>query len=172
VLVQRLLAASIAATLGTTAVTALAEPSSYDKEFLAHAADAGSTEIAASKLAATHASDPAIKSFAKEMVSDHTKVAAELKKLAKSKGVKLSDKPGKDNAEEVAKLRGLKGEEFDKEYANKIGVDAHKDTVEKFTNATRKATDPDVKDFAVRTLPRLQEHVAMAVKLHGNMGQK
>lgn len=154
------------ALLGGAAMASAADISSYDKTFMMKAADAGSTEIAASKIASTKSVAPAVKTFADTMVTEHTKVADELKTLATSKSVTLSDTPSKAHESEIKKLDGLDGKKFDKEYAKKIGVAAHKDTVKLFKEASTKASDPDVKAFAVKTLPGLEHHLQMAEELH------
>lgn len=141
----------------------------YDKTFLAKAADAGSTEIAASKVAQGKSTNAEVKKFADSMVTDHTKVADELKQLASSKQVKVSDEPGAKHKVELAKLDGLSGKQFDQEYAAKIGVEAHKEAVKLFTDASQKATDPEIKAFAAKTLPALQHHLEMANALHSSL---
>ena len=141
----------------------------YDKTFLTKAADAGSTEIAASKVAQGKSSNAEVKKFADSMVADHSKVADELKQLASSKQVKVSDQPGAGHKVELAKLDGLTGKQFDQEYAAKIGVEAHKAAVKLFTEASQKATDPDIKAFAAKTLPALQHHLEMANALHASL---
>ena len=103
------------------------------------------------------------------MVADHSKVADELKQLASSKQVKVSDQPGAGHKVELAKLDGLSGKQFDQEYAAKIGVEAHKAAVKLFTEASQKATDPDIKAFAAKTLPALQHHLEMANALHASL---
>ncbi len=59
-------------------------------------------------------------------------------------------------------LSGADGEKFDKRYAEDFGVKAHEDTVKLFKNAAANAKDADVKAFAQKTLPKLEEHLAMA----------
>lgn len=144
-------------------------PGAYDKTFLTKAADAGSTEIAASKVAQGKSTNAEVKKFADSMVTDHSKVADELKQLAGSKQVKVSDEPGAKHKVELAKLDGLSGKQFDQEYAAKIGVAAHKEAVKLFTEASQKATDPDIKAFAAKTLPALQHHLDMANALHASL---
>lgn len=149
-----------------------ADLSKYDKTFIDKAADAGATEIAASKVAQTKGGSPAVKGFADTMVTDHTKVAGELKELATSKGVTPSDAPSKPHQAEIDKLGTLDGAKFDAEYTNKIGVAAHTDAVKLFTDASKKANDPDVKAFAAKTLPGLEHHLEMAKELHAGMAKK
>ena len=150
---------------------AAAAPGAYDKQFLSKAADAGSTEIAASKVAQSKSSNAEVKKFADAMVTDHTKVADELKQLASSKQIEVSDQPGKKHQVQIDKLSRLEGAQFDKEYAATIGVAAHKEAVKLFTDASQKASDPDIKAFAAKTLPALQHHLEMATTLHTAVGK-
>lgn len=146
-------------------------PGAYDKTFMTKAADSGSTEIAASKVAQTKSTDAQVKQFADSMVTDHTKVADELKQLAASKQITVSDEPSARHKADIAKLSGLEGKKFDQEYAAKIGVAAHKEAVKLFTEASQKATDPEIKAFAAKTLPALQHHLDMANALHSSVGK-
>ena len=150
---------------------AAAAPGAYDKQFLSKAADAGSTEIAASKVAQSKSSNPEVKKFANAMVTDHTTVADELKQLASSKQIEVSDLPGAKHQAQIDKLGRLEGQQFDKEYAASIGVAAHKDVVKLFTDASQKASDPDIKAFAVKTLPVLQHHLEMANALQAALAK-
>jgi putative membrane protein len=47
-------------------------------------------------------------------------------------------------------------------YASRIGVAAHESTVKKFREASRNAKDRDVKAFAAKHLPDLENHLQMA----------
>src|SRR4051812_33954645 len=64
-----------------------------DKSFLIDAAEAGNTEIAASKIALEKSQNPDIKQFAQKMIDEHTKVGAELKQVASSKDVSVPSEP-------------------------------------------------------------------------------
>jgi putative membrane protein len=137
-----------------------------DKQFLIAAGQTGNTEVTASNIALKKAHSEDVKTFAKKMVDDHTKVGEQLKKLASDKGVKLPTELGKKNAAALAKILKLNGSTFDPVYTKSIGVDAHEDAVKLFKNASTKATDPDVKAFAVQTLPALEHHLQMAKDLN------
>lgn len=150
---------------------AAAAPGAYDRTFLSKAADAGSTEIAASKIAQGKSANADVKKFADSMVTDHSKVADELKQLASSKQIDVSDQPGARHKSELTKLNTLAGKQFDQEYVAKIGVAAHKDAVKLFTDASQKATDPEIKAFAAKTLPALQHHLDMANTLHESLAK-
>jgi putative membrane protein len=137
-----------------------------DKEFIEDAAKGGMAEVETGKLVAQKASDPSVKEFGNRMVQDHGKANDELTQLAQSKGVKMPDKEKWGDRHEMSKLQKLSGADFDREYAQHAVKDHEKD-VKKFQKAAQSAKDPDVKAFAAKTLPVLQEHLAMAQKLAG-----
>ncbi len=154
------LAGSFAATYAMAA-----DLSSADRQFMMSAAHAGATEIQASQAASTKAGSDTVKSFATQMVDDHSKVTDELKALADSKGVQIEAQPDKKQQATINKLNGLDGKKYDKEYAADIGVAAHKDAVALFRKTSMNAKDPDVKSFATKTLPSLEHHLQMAQDL-------
>ena len=51
------------------------------------------------------------------------------------------------------------------DHADEIGVGAHEDAVKLFEKASNDVKDPDVKQFAIQTLPTLQQHLQMAKTL-------
>jgi putative membrane protein len=129
------------------------------------AAQSGQLEIEASKLAATKASHSVVKSFAAQMVKDHTAVDTELKKLASDKGVELPGSPPNDDQKKLEALGALSGATFDRQYAEEVGVKAHNEAVTLFRNASKSARDADIKAFAAKTLPALEHHLEMARKM-------
>jgi putative membrane protein len=48
---------------------------------------------------------------------------------------------------------------------DEIGVSAHQDAVKLFEKASNDVKDPDVKQFAIETLPVLQQHLEMATAM-------
>jgi putative membrane protein len=142
-----------------------ADLSSKDKSFMKNAAEAGHTEINASKVALEKNRSPAVKDFAETMVGDHTTAADGLAQLAASKNFKLPDGPSTMQKAKIAVLSKLDGATFDKQYAKTIGISAHEDAVKLFKDAAANATDPEVKQFAAKTLPTLEHHLEMAKSL-------
>lgn len=140
-----------------------------DVTFMTSAAMAGKLELQASALAEKSAQSPQIKSFAQKMLADHGKADEELKALAKDKGVELPASLNQKQQDQLAELGKLKGAEFDKKYAQDIGVMAHEEAVALFTNASKNAADGDVKAFASKTLPVLQGHLQMAKQMHAEI---
>lgn len=151
-----------------TATSKDAKLSRADAGFLKDAALAGMAEVESSQLALQKATDPTVKSFAQKMVDDHTKANEELKALAQSKGVELPDEPSLMQKGKLKALSTADGADFDKRYAENMGVEAHADTVKLFQKAAKDAKDPDVKAFAANKLPTLQDHLRMAHALHAS----
>ncbi|GAA0526987.1 DUF4142 domain-containing protein [Pigmentiphaga sp. GD03639] len=156
------LAVALAFGAGSAAAADLARK---DARFLQDAAESGQLEIGASQIAERNGSHPDVKSFAKMMVDDHTKVDGELKTLASSKGVQLPAEPTRKVRSALSDLQKKSGPDFDKEYADDIAVDAHEDAVKLFEKAAKDAEDADVKAFAAKTLPNLQQHLAKGKEL-------
>lgn len=137
---------------------------SADRDFLESAAEAGQTEIEGSKLALEKARSPDIKAYAQKIIDDHGKAGQQLASLAQGKGYEA---PGEPSLVQKAKLKalGLRDDSFDSAYIDEIGVSAHQDAVKLFTEASNEAKDPDVRQFAIQTLPVLQQHLDKATEL-------
>jgi putative membrane protein len=132
-----------------------------DKEFIAKTGMAGLFEVQAANLAVQHASSAAVKSFAQRMITDHGKANAELAQLATTKGVAIPAELDGDPQAAHEHLSSLHGAEFDKAYMQHM-VEDHTKAVADFEKASTSATDADLKAWATKTLPTLQEHLAMA----------
>lgn len=152
----------------TTAPAAAAKLSRSDANFIKDAAKAGMAEIEGSKLAAQKATDPKLKSYAQQLVDDHTKAAEELKTLAQAKGVELPKEPSMMQRGKLKALASADGAKFDQRYADSIGVKAHEDAVKLFQKAANSAKDADVKAYAAKTLPTLQQHLQMGREMHAS----
>jgi putative membrane protein len=99
-----------------------------------------------------------VKQFGKQMVDDHGKAGDELMKLAQDKGLNPRTELDGKHARLRDKLAKLSGAEFDRAYVNEMVKDLKKD-VKEFQREAEKAKDPDVKSFAGKTLPTLQDHL-------------
>ncbi|MGB7480672.1 MAG: DUF4142 domain-containing protein [Burkholderiaceae bacterium] len=134
-----------------------------DSSFVTQAATSGMMEVETSKMAEKQAKDSKVKSFAKEMVKDHTKANDKLKKLAKSKGLTLPD----DTAAKAAadQLKDKKGHDFDLAYLQAAGPDAHQQAVTLFEQEANSGQDQQLRAFAKETLPTLQHHLKEAQDL-------
>lgn len=143
---------------------ACADLSASDKQFVEKAATGGIVEVDLGRFASEKATTQDGKQFGQQMVTDHSKANDELKKLARDKGVDLIEAESKATSEAQAtkdKLSKYSGVAFDKAYMDDM-VEDHTKDVKEFENESNKAQDPDLKAWARKTLPTLQQHLKMA----------
>lgn len=160
--------ADSANTAKDTSSTSTLATNTDDADFAVEAGNGGMAEVEMGKLAAAKATNPDVKKFGEMMVTDHSKANEELMALAKSKNITLPGAPGADEQKMMADLSKKSGKDFDKAYVDMM-VDDHKKDVDKFKDATTKLKDPDLKAFAVKTLPVLQTHLDAINKIHDSM---
>ena len=132
-----------------------------DKTFVEKAAIGGMAEVELGNIAAQKASSDQVKMFAARMVSDHTKANDELKQIASAKGVQLPTSLDDKHKKHVDHLQKMSGAAFDKTYMGHM-VDDHQQDVAEFKKEAQSGHDADVKGFASKTLPTLQEHLQLA----------
>jgi putative membrane protein len=157
-------AASAQATMPAATPASGAKVAHADSSFLKDAAEANFAEINAANIAVTKGSSADVKSFAQRMIDQHKQADSDLQSLAVAKGVKL---PADASMMQKGKLKVLEqrdGTSFDHHYAEGQ-VSAHKDAVKLFTKASTDAKDADVKAWAVKMLPTLQQHLQDAQAL-------
>ncbi|HYE54674.1 MAG TPA: DUF4142 domain-containing protein [Chitinophagaceae bacterium] len=147
---------------------ALIEP---DSVFVMESASSGMMEVQLGNQAQQKAMSQRVKDFGAMMVRDHTKANEELKAIATAKNYRMPDSLMPKHRRHVDHLNGLTGEEFDREYIRMM-VEAHKDDIDEFEDASKKAKDADVKAFAAKNLPILRMHrdsaTAIRRTLRGN----
>lgn len=142
-----------------------------DHEFLTRAAASNLAEIEAGRLAAEKAENADVKQFGKHMVEDHTQAQQKLQELAQMEKVSLPQEPDAKHREQMDRLQGLSGAEFDKAFMG-LMVEDHKKAVSLFETASQQAKDEQVKGYAEKTLPVLKEHLEKARDLNTQVGGK
>ena len=154
--------------LGVLCLNAVADDAIDADDFVNDAAAKGIAEVETAKMALKKSQTQAVRDFAQRMVADHTKANQELKALAMKKNIEVPDDAELMNQAKAFILKQRDGESFDKAYANNQ-VMAHENTIELFQHAT-KMKDAQLKAFAQKTLPTLQEHLKMARQLQTTVG--
>ena len=128
-------------------------------------------EVDLGKLAFQQASFDDVKQFGQHMADDHTKANEELKMLAQTKNLDLTASTQKEATEfdkKKEKLSKLSGVEFDKAYMKDMVKD-HEEAVKKFEKAAEVTEDPELKTWAAKTLPTLQQHLQMAKDIQAKL---
>jgi putative membrane protein len=136
--------------------------SALDGEFVMRAAQSGMAEVEASRMAVTRASSPEVRDFAQTMIRDHTDANEQLMRIASSKGMPVARELNAQHRAQLNALAALQGAQFDRAYVQQMGVQAHQEAVDLFSRQASQGTDPELRDFAQRTLQHLREHLAMA----------
>ena len=144
--------------------TGMGNMTSQDHNFIMDAAMGGLEEVELGRVAAQQGMSAEVKQFGQRMVDDHSQANSELMTLASSKGITLPTELDQKHRAEVTKLSAMSGAEFDREYT-KMMVSDHRKDVSEFEKQSTRGTDPDLKAFASKTLPTLQEHLRMAEAL-------
>lgn len=144
--------------------------SSQDRNFVMKAAQAGHAEVETGQLAAAQAGDAGIRQFGEKMVQDHGKANEELASLSRTKGLEPPTTPDQAHQRLAKRLQGLKGAEFDKVYVREVGRKDHDQAIKLFRAQAKSGQDPELKAFAEKTLPVLQDHRRMAGELSADKG--
>ena len=167
----------LAVTLLTTAAIALAQTGSADRmnsgtnqvpmadqHFMMKAAQGGMAEVELGKLAAEKGSSDEVKKFGQRMVDDHSKAGDQLKQIASEKGIALPQQLSAKDRALKDRLSKLNGEEFDKAYLSDMVKDHTQDATD-FQRERTSGADSDIKDFAAKTLPTIQDHLRQAKEI-------
>lgn len=128
--------------------------------FIKQGLEAGLTEIQAAKIAETNSKNPRVISFAKMMITDHTKAGDELEKIGINKRVAEGDTINTGHQKMIADISKKSGAAFDKQYIQMM-VNDHQNAVKLFTEASNNKNE-QVQTFAKKTLPVLKMHLDSA----------
>jgi putative membrane protein len=143
-----------------TPARAAGSVSADDKTFVMKAAQSGMTEVQLGQLAADKGNSPDVKAFGFQMVTDHGKANDELKTIATSKGITVSDKLDSKHQAKVDKMTKLSGASFDKAYVTAM-VAGHKEADTLFTKEASSGEDADIKAFAAKADETVKMHLKM-----------
>jgi putative membrane protein len=133
-------------------------------DFVKEAAMSDMTEIAAAQIGQERGNAQE-KSFATQMIADHTKTSEQLKSMVPA-DAKAAMPTALDSSSQskVDKLKNAKPDDFSSDF-DSMQVSAHKDAVSLFERYANGGEDPKLKDWAGKTLPALQHHLEMAQTL-------
>src|SRR5690349_24294477 len=162
VLAAPALAQSIGEKTGVNSTLGIA-PTTAD--FVREAAVSDMFELQSSKLA-EEKGNAQEKHFAEQMITDHTKTSEELKSMVNSGKLKAEIPTALDSSHQskMDKLKSASGKDFSSAF-DSDQVSAHKDAVSLFERYAKSGDNPELKDWAGKTLPNLRHHLEMAEDL-------
>jgi putative membrane protein len=154
---------ALAISFGTVAADKKAggKLSNDDRQFITQAAQDGMAEVQLGKLAQQKGSSAGVKQFGQRMVDDHGKANKELESIASKLGATPPKTLDQKHQETMKKFEKLSGAEFDREYAQAMAQD-HEKAVSLFEKQSKSGDADELKKFAAKHLPTLQEHLKMA----------
>ncbi len=133
--------------------------------FLQKVVRANAFEIQTSQLALEKTNTPEVRNFAQQMITDHTKAKDELAVLLKSLNItEPSAALEPAQIEQIKLMQGNQNDAFDLIYIP-AQTNAHVEAVELFRNFSASGSPAEVRAWAAKTLPVLEQHLAHVQKL-------
>jgi putative membrane protein len=148
--------------------------SDSDKTFAQQADQINMTEARLGEIVEMNAENPAVKAFGRLMTDDHSRLNHGLRGLryvGQHEGVSLTRQLDQPHREEMNRLSQLRGSAFDQAFMQAM-VEGHEKAVSYFEHEGTRVHDPQLKSWAMDTLPILQQHLALAQAIHGTMMAK
>jgi putative membrane protein len=140
-----------------------------DKTFVREAAIGGMAEVEFSKVA-QKSENGDVKRFAERMIEDHTRANEQLTSIATGLGVDMPKALDSEHERMRQKLQTLHGKAFDDQYTHAM-VEDHNKAVKLFQQEERSGHNTELKQFAQKTSPTLDEHQKMALELSRKLSQ-
>jgi putative membrane protein len=133
-----------------------------DATFAKKAAQGNMAEVALGKLAQQNAQSDDVKKFGQRMVDDHSKAEQDLEGVASKANITLPQDVNAQQKAEQQRLEKLNGAAFDRAYMAMMVKDHTKDVAEFKKEANSTKANSDLKDYAKRTYPTLEDHLTNA----------
>ena len=145
-----------------------------DREFVTEQMAMGTAEIELGRLAQQRGTHPDVKEYGARMVRDHQMAAEELKPIAARANTGRETAAKTDNHEDhqeaFEELSKLSGREFDRKYIEEM-IDDHEEGIADVERKAENASDPDVKAWAAKTLPKMRQHLERAKSIKDALEQ-
>jgi putative membrane protein len=138
------------------------------REFIMTASQDGLLEVEAGRLAEKNAQTESVRQFARKMVEHHGKANEELAQVAKSKNLQVPTALVEAGQDRLDKLRDKTGRELDQEYMDMM-VDEHQKAIRRFERQAERDEDPEVGQWATKTLPTLRSHLDEAKRIEDTL---
>ena len=164
----------LAAIFALSGNAAFAQAAPDDAQIAGIVVAANTVDIDAGKLAQKMTRNKEVQAFAKQMVTDHTGVNKQASALVRKLKVTPTDSElakslKQGGADNIAKLRGLKGPAFDKAYVDNE-VTYHQAVIDALDKTLiPNAKNAELKDTLVKTRPAFVAHLEHAKQLQSTL---
>jgi putative membrane protein len=132
-----------------------------DAKFIRDAAEGNEMEIGLAEIVVRKTQNPQVREYAQHLISDHQQSNRELQQIASERGISWPVAIKKSDAHTLDKYENMSGPEMDRSVMNHWVKD-HREDIKEYDKAAKHAQDPQVKQFAISSLPTLRDHLNRA----------
>lgn len=140
-----------------------------DKMFLHKSAQGSLAEIKLGKLALSKSHNHDVRQLAQKMIHDHTKIMQNMRPLGSKMGLQPVTTLSAEDQLEERRLRGLSGDEFDRQYVSAMVADHQKDLAA-FREEAGSTGNPFLKKTVEEAGQVIQQHAEIIDQLARNNG--
>jgi putative membrane protein len=138
--------------------------------YVSNAAIGDMYEIEAGRMAQERAQNADVKAFGQMLVTDHTATSNEMKPLAAAAGETAPTEMDERRKGLLDNLRAASAADFDRVFLDQQ-VAAHHEAITLHRGYADNGEDAQLKAFAGRTVPKLEQHLERARQLQGAAGR-
>ena len=140
------------------------------KDFAMAVSESDRYEVLAVDLATVQSQDPRVRTFAQDMIRDHTRLAEALRQAIGASGL-AQPEPGlsSDEALLLGSLQGVRGPDFDKAYARQQEL-VHAQALAVVDSFAAAGAEPNLRGAARSALPTIRDHLDRARQLRAALG--
>ncbi len=131
-----------------------------DKIFLRKAAQGGMAEVQLGRLAAKQGTSVDVRKFGQKMIDDHQHLDTSLQPFMEELGVATPRQLNKEDQAEYEKLKGMSGDDFDREYLRYMRADHHQD-LSVFREEAANTQDQDLRQAVLAGEKVIEEHTRL-----------
>lgn len=143
----------------------------YDSEFVVAAASNNLLEVALGKLAQQKAIARKVKDWGKTVEQEHTRFDDQLTAIARRQGIALPTAMSEDDQDHYNDVDDRKYFGFDKKFLRAL-KDAHERDIERFTAASTRLRNPELREFAANALPTLRQRLQQTEQLYERANER
>jgi predicted outer membrane protein len=141
-----------------------------DSLFIRDAILESSRQVEVARVGVEQAHNLDLKLLAQRIVDERANAVADLRIIARQQHVPSAPEPNHSNDVAFA-LSNLSGDKFDQMYVRFL-LQSHRDQIHKYRAGARNLRNSDVRDFAGRDLPFVQEYFRIAENINTMAGMK
>lgn len=148
-------------TLAAAALLLAGAARADDESFAREAAQGGLMEVEFGQLLKDKAQTREFRDFGETLIEDHGRANTRLAEIARAQGWTIPTELSPEQRVELAELRLLEGDEFERAARN-LAIRDHREDTQKFRDAVETVENADLRLFAQETLPVLMRHLSEA----------